>query len=89
MHSHNGSGSTPALTPRVRPFGDSLAHAVAYHVVHQLGDRTGAYLAGVEDLVAEGVQQRLHPVENLPLAADHYRQVAGLRSSLASADRGV
>ena len=79
----------PGLHSQGQALGDGLPHAVADHVVHQLGDGAGADLAGVEHLVAEGVQQWLDAVEDLTLAADHHGQVAGLGAALASADRGV
>ena len=89
MHSHSGSGSTPAFTPQGKALGDGLANTVADHVVHQLGHRSRADFSGVENLVAEGVQQGLDPVEDLPLSTNHDGQVAALCAALAPADGRV
>src|SRR5262249_4029774 len=70
-------------------FGERLANAVADHVVGELADQARADRPRVEDLVAEGVEDRPHPPEDRALAPDPHREVARGRPRLAAAHRGV
>jgi hypothetical protein len=49
---------------------------MANHVVDQLGHASGADFSGVENLIAEGVQDGLNAIEYPPLSAHHHCKIS-------------
>jgi len=53
------------LTPIVNTLGEHALDRIAGAIVHELGDGTGADRADIAGLVADRVEHRLVPVEDL------------------------
>ena len=79
----------PGLDAQGQGFGEQDADAHAHEVVADLADRTGADVAAVDHVAADGSQHRLEAVEGGAVAADHDGQRARRRAVGAAADRRV
>src|SRR5688572_8375218 len=82
-------GFNPGLDAKRESFGNRLSDGAVDHLMDEFTNTAATQRTGVQDLIAEGAQNRLDPLEDFLFAADHNLMNAPRRARLTGGDRSI